>query len=188
VKHIIILLSFLLIGFTSFSQVDSLAKKFIFSKIFNKSLNIPKLKRDTMSQTNHDSFLNLKMLKSDTTEHSSTNLNKNIIIDTNTTYNESSGVNNSQYLSSESKDSLNNSIRLDTLKSGSVNIIINGGNNIQLNFSQNGNINIIDKNSKEENLGESNKKGFLNDMDASKLTSLITLILATIPLIISSIK
>ncbi len=179
-KHIIILLSFLLIESTSFSQVDSLAKKFIFSKIFNKSLNIPKLKRDTMSQTNQDSFLNLKMLKSDTTEHSNTNLNKHIIIDTNTTYNESSSVNNS--------DSLNNSIRLDTLKSGSVNIIINGGNNIQLNFSQNGNINIIDENSKEENLGESNKKGFLNDMDASKLTSLITLILATIPLIISSIK
>lgn len=74
----------------------------------------------------------------------------------------------------------------------SVSVYIYGGTNIQLNFAPDGSITINENSSNPDEDMTSNKakkkKGFLSNVDPSKAVAIITLLLATIPIILASIK
>jgi hypothetical protein len=75
---------------------------------------------------------------------------------------------------------------------GSVSVYIYGGSNIQLNFAPDGSITINENGNSDDDVTSSNKskkkKGFLSNVDPSKAVAIITLLLATIPIILASIK
>lgn len=188
-KTILTIFLIVLLSFSSHSQIDSIKSHFklknitnIFKKKTTSSIQ-NRLVGDRIS-IKDSSFIDTTSIRTVKLETSTKPLKRDTLLVSNDT---------------TTKIVVNEFIKkmkfpVDTSQK-SINIFIVGSSNVDLNISSGGML-TVNKTTPAFNgqllnsmlNGEVKKKGFLSDMDAGKLTSLVTLILASLPLIISSFK
>lgn len=175
--------------FNSYSQVDSLKSKFNISTITN--IFKKKTKNSLQNQLTDTSFMK-SSYDSSTISETSSGQSKKIQSKKDTLVKKTDSHSN---IDSLIQNEFIKKIQIPTDSSSApINIFIVGSSNVDVNVSSGGiiTVNKIPPGLNQQLLNMSNdqnkKRGFLADMDSSKLTSLITLILASIPIIINATK
>lgn len=181
-KNILFSLLLLLSSISSFSQ-DTLSQDVKGLGIFNLP-KLPKFLNGKSTALIDKSIDKSKDLKSNT------NISDSICVDSDSTSIPSNtSITTNKNTVKVTKNDIKKIIK-DTLSS--VSVYIYGGSNIQLNFAPDGSITINENGNSNDDEMTSNKakkkKGFLSNIDPTKALSIITLLLATIPIILTSIK
>lgn len=161
-----------LITFNATCQLDSLKGMLNIPKLFSRSASLTN-KIDSVKPQNLTASKISSRLKNDSTNTVNDTLNTAVLYKDSITYNNIKKV------------SFN-----DTSKA-TINVYINGGSNIQLNFAPNGTISIMEQGLRNDSIPlteKPKKKGFFHNIEPNQLITIITLLAATVPILLTVIN